>query len=96
LHACAPQDPLCGAHVAAELHRRFDRYPARRITECPDLGYFPHLEDPQRVALALQRFLLVRKAASWRGQRPARAARKGQLSTLAAARETVCYLHFIL
>ncbi len=61
-HACAPpplraQDPMSGAHIASELHRRYDQY-GLQLTECHDMGHWPHLENPERVARAITGFLL--------------------------------------
>jgi len=47
------QDPVSGAHIATELHARFDKYGPGLIQEQPDLGHWPHLEAPDRVADAI-------------------------------------------
>ncbi|KAJ9519671.1 hypothetical protein QJQ45_013299 [Haematococcus lacustris] len=50
------QDPMSGAHVAEELKRRFGRYNVQ-ISVHADLGHWPHIEDPARVAQALTAFV---------------------------------------
>ncbi|GFH08577.1 pimeloyl-ACP methyl ester carboxylesterase [Haematococcus lacustris] len=50
------QDPMSGAHVAEELKRRFGRYNVK-ISVHADLGHWPHIEDPARVAQALTAFI---------------------------------------
>mmetsp|Transcript_664 Transcript_664/g.994 ORF Transcript_664/g.994 Transcript_664/m.994 type:complete len:484 (+) Transcript_664:235-1686(+) len=51
------QDPLAGSQIAAELHNRYDKY-GLKIHEHWDLGHWPHVEDPERVADAIAVFLL--------------------------------------
>jgi pimeloyl-ACP methyl ester carboxylesterase len=44
------QDPISGGHVAARLH---ERHPRAQITELADVGHWPPLEAPDRVAAAI-------------------------------------------
>jgi pimeloyl-ACP methyl ester carboxylesterase len=45
------RDPVSGAHVMARLHERFDGRAA--LVELEDVGHYPQLEAPRRVAAAI-------------------------------------------
>ena len=47
-------DPISGAHMIDEVRRRV---PRARVESRPDIGHYPHLEDPGWVATALTEFL---------------------------------------
>ena len=46
-------DPRSGAHIAAEIRRRL---PAADLIELDDVGHYPQLEAPDRVAAAIAEF----------------------------------------
>ena len=54
LFICGDHDPLAGPDVARDLTTRM---PDARLTVIPDAGHIPHLDQPERVAAALNDFL---------------------------------------